>query len=266
MTAVTRQPNTKIDPDDFIAVFDRYEHALERERPHRSFQAVTAESLKRTMVEVGLRHQPADCDLLTSSMSKMPPFPEVVTTLGDLKQAGFKLCIVSNTDGGIIVGNVAQPGGQIDRVVTAEQAQAYKFRQLETALEVIDQFPDDVVHKQAAPGNAAMELRRDQARLFSHDRELFLEALQKVIDILGDDEKRAHQHDWPNVVLKLLREADAIVQIDDVRRVACRALASGGERWPQVQQRSKHGSGRSGLKQVTTSDSQNVAEPELRSR
>jgi 2-haloacid dehalogenase len=56
----------------------------------------------------------------------MPPFPEVVTTLGDQKQAGFKLCIVSNTDGGIIVGNVAQLGGQIDRVVTAEQAQASK--------------------------------------------------------------------------------------------------------------------------------------------
>ena len=56
----------------------------------------------------------------------MPPFPEVVGTLAALKQAGFRLCIISNTDDAIIAGNVAQLGGHIDRVITAEQAGAYK--------------------------------------------------------------------------------------------------------------------------------------------
>ena len=56
----------------------------------------------------------------------MPPFPEVIETLRELKTMGFKLCIVSNTDDDIIAGNVAQLGGYIDRVITAQQAGAYK--------------------------------------------------------------------------------------------------------------------------------------------
>lgn len=56
----------------------------------------------------------------------MPPFPEVVAALGELKRLGFRTCIISNTDDGIIAGNVAQLGGHIDRVITAQQAQAYK--------------------------------------------------------------------------------------------------------------------------------------------
>jgi len=37
----------------------------------------------------------------------MPPFPEVVQTLKQLKAMGYKLCIVSNTDDDVIAGNVA---------------------------------------------------------------------------------------------------------------------------------------------------------------
>ena len=55
----------------------------------------------------------------------MPPFPEVPATLRLLKDAGFRLCIISNTDDAIIAGSVAQLGaGVVDLVVTAEQAGA----------------------------------------------------------------------------------------------------------------------------------------------
>jgi 2-haloacid dehalogenase len=39
---------------------------------------------------------------------------------------GFRTCIISNTDDDIIAGNVAQLGGHIDRVITAQQAGDYK--------------------------------------------------------------------------------------------------------------------------------------------
>ena len=42
---------------DLIAVFDRHEHALEEERPHRNFRTVAGEALRRAMAELGL-----DCD------------------------------------------------------------------------------------------------------------------------------------------------------------------------------------------------------------
>jgi 2-haloacid dehalogenase/putative hydrolase of the HAD superfamily len=115
-----------IDRDAFIAVYDRHEHRLEAERPHRSFQDVSATALALAMKEFSLEVSPGDADLLTSSISRMPPFPEVVETLARLKAAGFKLAIISNTDDAIIAGNVAQLGGWVDRVITAEQAGAYK--------------------------------------------------------------------------------------------------------------------------------------------
>jgi 2-haloacid dehalogenase len=147
------QPDVMIEPGEFIAVFDRHEHALEQERPHKSFRAVTAESLKRAMDELKLSYQPRDSDLLTSGISKMPPFPEVVAALGDLKRMGFKLCVISNTDDDVIAGNVAQLGGHIDRVVTAEQAQAYKpSRQIfDHAYKQIGVTKDQIVHICASP-------------------------------------------------------------------------------------------------------------------
>jgi len=70
-----------------------------------------------------------------------------------LKNAGFNLCIVSNTDDDIIAGNVAQLDGCIDRVITAQQAGAYKpspviFNHAYRALGV---SKDDVVHICASP-------------------------------------------------------------------------------------------------------------------
>ncbi|PSH65516.1 haloacid dehalogenase type II [Phyllobacterium sophorae] len=115
-----------IDRDAFIAVYDRHEHRLEAERPHRTFKDVSATALALAMGEFSLETSAGDADILTSSISRMPPFPEVVATLARLKAAGFKLAIISNTDDAIIAGNVAQLGGSIDRVITAEQAGAYK--------------------------------------------------------------------------------------------------------------------------------------------
>jgi 2-haloacid dehalogenase/putative hydrolase of the HAD superfamily len=83
----------------------------------------------------------------------MPPFPEVVETLGKLKAAGFRLAIISNTDDAIIAGNVAQLGGFVDRVITAEQAEAYKpspeiFRHAWKRLGI---GRDDLLHICASP-------------------------------------------------------------------------------------------------------------------
>ena len=142
-----------IDHKAFITVYDRYEHALEEERPHRTFAAVSALALERAMVEFDLPFTPADAGILTSSIGKMPPFPEIVATLEKLKAAGFRLAIISNTDDAIIAGNVAQLGGFIDRVITAEQAGAYKpSRQIfHHAWKTLGIGMEDLVHICASP-------------------------------------------------------------------------------------------------------------------
>lgn len=142
-----------VDQAAFIAAYDSHEHRLEQEPPHRSFSAVTAQSLELAMADFDLPFDPADAGLLTSAIGRMPPFPEVVATLGRLKAAGFKLAIISNTDDAIIAGNVSQLGGHIDRVITAEQAAAYKPspKIFKHAWQTLGIEMDDLVHICASP-------------------------------------------------------------------------------------------------------------------
>jgi len=148
-----RHGAASVDVGTLIATYDRHEHALEQTSPHRPFRAVAGESLRRALAELGLPCDAADVASLTDAIGRMPPFPEVVPALAALKAAGFRLCIISNTDDAIIAGNVAQLQGAIDRVVTAEQAGAYKpspriFAHAHRALGVT---PAEIVHICASP-------------------------------------------------------------------------------------------------------------------
>lgn len=152
-TMLSRQSGWRVDAATLIRVYDSHEHALEQARPHRSFREVAGEGLRLAMEELGLFSAPSDIDVLTSSISKMPPFPEVVAALGELKALGFRLCVISNTDDDIIAGNIAQLGAHIDQVVTAEQAQAYKpsARIFEHSHRALGVSRDEVVHICASP-------------------------------------------------------------------------------------------------------------------
>lgn len=152
-TILSRQPGSKVDAGTLIHTYDKYEHELEQQRPHKSFRTVAGEALRLAMIELGLSYSGEDIEILTSSISRMPPFEEVVEALGELKRQEFKLCIVSNTDDDIIAGNVAQLGGHVDRVITAQQAQAYKpskqiFEHAHSSLEV---DREQVLHICASP-------------------------------------------------------------------------------------------------------------------
>jgi 2-haloacid dehalogenase len=142
-----------IDPARFIAVYDAHEHALEQTPPHRSFRTISGEALRMAMAEFGLQSSPDDSRILTDGIGAMPPFPEVVGALRRLKAAGFQLCIVSNTDDDIIASNVAQLGGSIDRVITAQQAGVYKPARglFDHAHAQLGVSLDEVVHICASP-------------------------------------------------------------------------------------------------------------------
>lgn len=148
-----RQPESSVTPDTLIAVYDKHEHELEQSPPHRSFRDVAGTALERAMQELNLTYAPEDIEILTSGISAMPPFPEVPPALARLKGMGFSLCIISNTDDDIIAGNVAQLGGHIDRVISAEQARAYKpsRRIFDYAHDALGVAKEEVVHICASP-------------------------------------------------------------------------------------------------------------------
>jgi 2-haloacid dehalogenase len=150
---LAKQPDASVDAGTLIRIYDRYEHELETHKPHRLFKDVAGTGLKLAMEELKLSYSPSDIDILTGSISTMPPFPEVVGALGALKAQGFRLCIISNTDDAIIAGNVAQMDGHIDRVITAEQAHAYKPRReiFEYANAGLGVRQEHIVHICASP-------------------------------------------------------------------------------------------------------------------
>lgn len=142
-----------IDPGRLITTYDRHEHAIEQAEPHRRFRDIAGTALRLAMQDLGVASEERDAATLTAAISRMPPFPEVVPALAALKTAGLRLCIISNTDDDVIAGNVAQLGGHIDRVVTAQQAGAYKpsHRIFEHAHRVLGVSKDEVVHVCASP-------------------------------------------------------------------------------------------------------------------
>jgi 2-haloacid dehalogenase len=150
---LVKQGGANVDAKTLIQVYDKYEHDLEEQRPHQSFRTIAGEGLRLAMEELGLSCRSSDIEILTSGISLMPPFPEVVGSLRELRAKGFKLCIVSNTDDDIIAGNVAQLGGHIDRVITAQQAQAYKPRRqiFAYAHDALGVTGDEIVHICASP-------------------------------------------------------------------------------------------------------------------
>jgi hypothetical protein len=49
-----------------------------------------------------------------------------------------------------------------------------ELRGVVAAIEVVDGFPDDIVHEQGASGDPSVKLRGDQTRLLPHNREATL--------------------------------------------------------------------------------------------
>jgi 2-haloacid dehalogenase len=148
-----KQGATGVDAKTLIRSYDKHEHDLEQQPPFKPFRTVAAEGLRRAMEELGLSYANSDIGILASSISRMPPFPEVVDALAELKAQKFKLCIISNTEDEIIAGNLAQLGGHIDRVITAQQARSYKPspRIFEHARRALGIGRDDLIHICASP-------------------------------------------------------------------------------------------------------------------
>jgi 2-haloacid dehalogenase len=70
---------------------------------------------------------PADRrDALADSLPSWPPFSEVPAALAELRERGWRLAILSNTDPDLLSASVAALGVPFDLLITAREAGSYK--------------------------------------------------------------------------------------------------------------------------------------------
>jgi 2-haloacid dehalogenase len=63
---------------------------------------------------------------LADSLPRWPPFPEVPAALAELRERGWRLAILSNTDPDLLASSVEALGVPFDVLITAEEAGSYK--------------------------------------------------------------------------------------------------------------------------------------------
>jgi 2-haloacid dehalogenase len=92
-------------------------------RPYREVLSLVFEELLR---EEGLQLPEGEAGALAKSLPEWPPFPEVPGALAELRNRGWKLAILSNTDRDLIAASQKQIEVPFDLVVVAEDVKSYK--------------------------------------------------------------------------------------------------------------------------------------------
>ena len=144
------QPTMDIAP--LIHAFHGEGRRLRDTPPWRPDRDVLRESLNIALKEGGIAMADADVEILITGLSRLPAHADVPAALAALRAGGWRLAAISNTDDDLIAGSLPSLGLDLDAVVTAQQARAYKpdLRLFRHAHEVLGVTPQQTVHVAAS--------------------------------------------------------------------------------------------------------------------
>jgi 2-haloacid dehalogenase len=90
------------------------------------YREVLRRALRAVAAIAGLALDESDADALGNSLSTWPAFPDVPAALWSLRESGWRLAILSNTDPDLLAASQRQIGVPIDLAITAADAGSYK--------------------------------------------------------------------------------------------------------------------------------------------
>jgi len=93
---------------------------------YRTYREVLRLTLEELLREEGLQLPEGEARTLADSLPDWPPFPEVPAALKELRNRGWMLAILSNSDRDLISASQKQLGVPIDLAIVAEDVQSYK--------------------------------------------------------------------------------------------------------------------------------------------
>ena len=109
-------------------LLERY-HEIEPEiesEPFRSYHEVLTLALERLAEEESIQLPEGEAGALAKSLPSWPPFPEVPAALAELRERGWMLAILSNSDRDLIAASEKQLGVPIDLAIVAQDVESYK--------------------------------------------------------------------------------------------------------------------------------------------
>jgi len=113
------------DADQLLRRYHEIEPRVQEGRgiPYRQVMAETLASISEAE---GLRIPEGEHDALATSLPSWPVFPEVPAALEALRERGWKLAILSNTDPGLLDASLRRIGVAVDEQVVASEIGSYK--------------------------------------------------------------------------------------------------------------------------------------------
>jgi 2-haloacid dehalogenase len=113
------------DPNRLLSLHHLVEPRVQ-ERGGLSYREVLARCLAAVSAIEGLRAGDGHQDALAESLPSWPPFPEVPEVLSELRDRGWRLAILSNSDPNLLGASVAAIGVSFDALITAAESGSYK--------------------------------------------------------------------------------------------------------------------------------------------
>ncbi|WP_410643730.1 HAD family hydrolase [Amycolatopsis sp. lyj-346] len=111
---------------ELLEVYHRFEPQVQAEVPVRRYREVLAESVRRTAAEAGLELVADDASVLETGLPYWPVFPDTRPALAALREAGWRLALLTNCDRDLIGETQRRLAVPIDAIVTAEDVGEYK--------------------------------------------------------------------------------------------------------------------------------------------
>ncbi len=114
--------------EDGQRLFHRYHDGERRVQAGSdiSYRQVLRETLAAIAEAEELEVPPGREDALSESLPSWRPFPEVTGALADLRDRGWRLAILSNTDPDLLSTSLKTIGVEVDVRITAAEAHSYK--------------------------------------------------------------------------------------------------------------------------------------------
>jgi 2-haloacid dehalogenase len=139
--------------DDELLLSAYHQIEPEVQRGHAiTYREVLAQTLERVAHREGLELDHDDREGLAESLPSWPPFPEVASSLARLREDGWNLAVLSNTDPDLLEASLDAIGVPVEVRITATDAGSYKpaHGHWERFFELTDAARDRHVHVAAS--------------------------------------------------------------------------------------------------------------------